>query len=449
MQPKTQFAKCGDLNIAYQVVGEGDLDLVYVPGWVSHVEEVWREPRFAAGLKRLASFSRLILIDRSGTGMSDPVVQLPTLEERSEEVRAVMDAAGSERAALLGVSEGGPMCTFFAASYPERTRALVLLATYACMTRSAEMPWGVPTEARQSFIRLIEDTWGTGVSAQLFAPSLAEDEAFIESWSRMERYAVSPGTARRLLDMAGKLDVRDVLSSIQVPTLVVHRTGDRATPVEGGRYLAERIPGARLAEFAGTDHFPFVGDSAPLLDEIERFLTGSRVAVEPDRVLATVLFTDIVDSTRRIAELGDRAWAETLERFYGVVRGEVSHHRGVEVDTAGDGYLATFDGPARAIRCAQALRDAVKALGLSLRQGLHTGECEMIGGKVGGLSVHIGARVASKAEPDEILVSRTVKDLVVGSSLDFEERGDRHELKGVPGEWQLYAAVPPRVAGAA
>ena len=441
MQPKTRFAKTGDVNIAYQVVGEGDFDLVYVPGWVSHVEEVWREPRFAAGLKRLASFSRLILIDRSGTGMSDPVVHLPTLEERSEEVRAVMDAAGSERASLVGVSEGGPMCAFFAATYPERTRSLVLLNTYACMNRTEETPWGVSEEVARSFVEGVEDHWGEGMSARLFAPSLADDPAFVESWSRIERYAVSRGTARRLLDMAGKLDVRDVLSSIRVPTLVLHRRGDRATPVEGGRFLAERIPGARLVEVPGDDHFPFTGDTEPVFRELEHFLTGSSARVEPDRVLATVLFTDIVDSTHRIAERGDRAWAETLSRFYEVVRGEVSRFRGQEVDTAGDGYLAAFDGPARAIRCAQALRDGVKGLGLSLRQGLHTGECEMIGGKVGGLSVHIGARVAGQAAPDEILVSRTVKDLVVGSNLRFEERGDRHVLKGVPGEWQLYAAA--------
>jgi pimeloyl-ACP methyl ester carboxylesterase/class 3 adenylate cyclase len=441
MAPKTRFAKHGDVNIAYQVVGEGDFDLVYVPGWVSHVEEVWREPRFAAGLNRLTAFSRLILIDRSGTGLSDPVVHLPTLEERSEEVRAVMDAVGCERASLLGVSEGGPMCAFFAASHPERTRSLVLLNTYARLHWSEETPWALPEEASHKFIERIEKGWGDGVSAELFAPTLEGDQAFRESWGRMERYSVSPGTARRLLDMAGKLDVRDVLSSIQAPTLVLHRTGDRAVRVEGGRFLAQRIPNARLVEVPGDDHFPFVGDTGLLFDEIEHFLTGARAAVEPDRVLATVLFTDIVDSTRRIAELGDRAWGETLERFYALVRGEVSRFRGSEVDTAGDGYLAAFDGPARAIRCAQSLRDGVKSLGLSVRQGLHTGECELIDGKPGGLSVHIGARVAGKAAPDEILVSRTVRDLVVGSSLGFEDRGEGHELKGVPGAWQLFAAV--------
>lgn len=441
MKHRTRFAKNGDVNIAYQVVGGGDVDLVYVPGWVSHVEEVWREPHFAEGLRRLASFSRLILIDRSGTGMSDPVVHLPTLEERAAEVRVVMDAVGCERASLLGVSEGGPMCAFFAASHPERTRSLVLLNSYARLHYSEETPWGVHEEAHRSFIARIEKGWGDGVSARLFAPSLAEDAAFLESWGRMERYAVSPGTALRLLDMAGQLDVRDVLSSIQVPTLVLHRTGDRAVPVEGARFLAERIPNARLIELPGEDHFPFVGETEPLFHEIEHFLTGSCGTVEPDRVLATVLFTDIVDSTRRIADLGDRAWAGTLDRFYALVRSEVGRFGGREVDTAGDGYLATFDGPARAIRCAQSLRDVIKPLGLSVRQGLHTGECELIGGKPGGLSVHIGARVAAKAAPDEILVSRTVRDLVVGSSLLFDDRGEGHELKGVPGAWQLFAAV--------
>jgi pimeloyl-ACP methyl ester carboxylesterase len=438
---KTRFAKNGDVNIAYQVVGDGSFDLVYVPGWVSHVEEVWREPRFASGLKRLASFSRLILVDRSGTGMSDPVVHLPTLEERAAEVRAVMDAVGCERASLLGVSEGGPMCAFFAAAHPERTRSLVLLNTYACLFRSPDTPWGIPAHAHEAFIERIEQSWGDGVSAALFAPSLAEDAAFRESWARMERYSVSRGTAPRLLDMACKLDVRDVLSSIRVPTIVLHRKGDRAIPVASGRYLAERIPGARFVELPGDDHFPFVGDTEATFAAVEHFLTGSRGVAEPDRVLATVLFTDIVDSTRRIAELGDRAWADTLERFHALVRSELRVFRGREVDVAGDGFLTTFDGPARAILCAKTLRERVKSLGLEVRQGLHTGECELIGGKPGGLSVHIGARVAGKAAPDEILVSRTVRDLVVGSSLRFDDRGDGHELKGVPGAWQLFAAV--------
>lgn len=440
MAPRTRYARSGDVNIAYQVVGEGDVDVVYVPGWVSHVEQVWEEPHYAGFLHRLCSFSRLILLDRGGTGLSDPVAHLPTLEERADEVRAVMDAAGCERAALMGISEGGPMCTFFAATWPERTASLVLVNTYAALARSQELPWGLPPEAQEAFIRDIEAHWGEGVSARVFAPGLVDDEGFMEGWAKIERYAVSPGTARRLLDMAGQLDVRDLLPSIRVPTLVLHRKGDRAVRVEHGRYLAEKIPGARYVEIPGGDHFPFVGDAEPLFDELERFLTGERRSLEADRVLATVLFADIVDSTSRIAEMGDRAWAGLLARFYAVVRGETGRFRGREVDTAGDGFLATFDGPARAIRCARALRDGVRGLGLELRQGLHTGECEVIGGKPGGLAVHIGARVAGLAEPGEILVSGTVKDLVVGSDLAFADR-DRHVLKGVPGEWRLYASA--------
>jgi pimeloyl-ACP methyl ester carboxylesterase len=440
MAARTRYARSGEVNIAYQVVGEGELDVVYVPGWVSHVEQVWEEPHFASFLHRLASFSRLILIDRSGTGLSDPVAHLPTLEERADEVRAVLDAVGSERAALAGVSEGGPMCTFFAASYPERTSALVLVASYAAMKRSEEIPWGLPEHALQSFVSRVEPRWGEGISVDFFAPSLAGDAAFKTAWGKIERYSASPGTARRLLSMACQLDVRDVLSSIRVPTLVLHRARDRAMRVEHGRYLAEKIPGARYVELAGEDHFPFAGDSEPIYAEVERFLTGSHRSWEPDRVLATVLFLDIVDSTRRISEMGDRSWAGLLEHFYRVVRGETGRFRGREIDAAGDGFLATFDGPARAIRCARALREGVHKLGLEVRQGLHTGECEVIAGKLGGLAVHIGARVAGLAGPDEILVSSTVKDLVVGSDLAFEDRG-RHVLKGVPGEWQLHAAA--------
>ena len=440
MRSRTRYAKSGGVNIAYQAVGGGDLDLVFVPGWVSHVEQVWEEPHFGAFLDRLASYSRLILIDRAGTGLSDPVTHLPTLEERADEVRAVMDAAGSSRAALLGVSEGGPMCAYFAATCPERTAALVLLNTYAAVRRSDEIPWGMPEATIEAFIRSIEQDWGSGVSVNVFAPSLAGDAAFLDGWSRIERYAVSPGTARRLLAMAAELDVRSALSSIRVPTLVLHRKGDQAIRVESARHLAAHIPGARLTLLEGADHLPFVGDTEPIHAELERFLTGSLRSSAPDRVLATVLFTDIVDSTRRVAEIGDHAWKDLLARFYELVRGEVARFRGRELDTAGDGYLATFDGPARAIRCARALREGVRGLGLELRQGLHTGECEVIGGKLSGLAVHIGARVAAEAGPDEILVSGTVKDLVVGSDLAFEDRASR-VLKGVPGEWRLHAAV--------
>jgi pimeloyl-ACP methyl ester carboxylesterase len=440
MRGRTRYAKSGGVNIAYQVVGEGDLDLVFVPGWVSHVEQVWEEPHFAAFLDRLASFSRLILFDRAGTGLSDPVPHLPALEERGDEVRAVMDAARSSRAALLGVSEGGPMCAYFAATWPERTTALVLLASYAAQRRSDEVPWGVPEEAIAAYVRHIEERWGSGVSISVFAPSLAGDAGFLEAWGRIERYGASPGTASRLIAMATELDVRAALSSIRVPTLVLHRRGDRAVRVEGARYLAEHIPSARLVLLEGDDHLPYVGDSEPILAEIERFLTGSLRETAPDRVLATVLFTDIADSTRRVAETGDRAWRDLLARFYAQVRSEVARFRGRELDTAGDALLVAFDGPARAIRCAQSLRASVRGLGLELRQGLHTGECEMMGDKLSGLALHIGARVAAEATAGEILVSSTVKDLVAGSELTFEERASR-VLKGVPGEWRLYAVV--------
>jgi pimeloyl-ACP methyl ester carboxylesterase len=440
MRAQTRYARSGGVNIAYQVVGEGDLDLVFVPGWVSHVEQCWEEPHVAAFLDRLASFSRLILLDRAGTGRSDPVPHLPTLEERGDEVRAVMDAAGSERAALVGVSEGGPMCAYFAATWPERTRALVMLNTYAALKRSEEVPWGVPAEATADYVRLIEESWGSGVSVRTFAPSLAGDAGFLAAWGRIERYAVSPGTAPRLLGMAAELDVRGALSAIRVPTLVIHREGDRAIRVESAHYLAAHIAGARLVLFPGDDHLPYVGDAEAILGEIERFLTGSLRSAAPDRVLATVLFADIADSTRRIAETGDRAWKDLLARFYALVRSEVARFRGRELDTAGDGFLAAFDGPARAIRCAHALRAGVRGLGLELRQGLHTGECEVMGDKLSGLAVHIGARVAAEAKAGEILVSGTVKDLVVGSDLAFEDRASR-VLKGVPGEWRLYAAA--------
>lgn len=440
MKSRTRYVRNGSVYIAYQVVGEGPLDLVFVPGWVSHVEQIWEEPNFAHFLAGLARFSRLILMDRRGTGLSDPVSELPTLEERMEDVRAVMDAAGSERAALVGVSEGGPMCTLFAATYPERTGALVLIGTYASLRRDAQAPWAISDEAGQRFLDRVSLEWGQGLSARLFAPSLKEDAAFIARFGRLERFAVGPGAARRLLEVAFETDVRGVLSSVRVPTLVIHRTGDRATPVEGGRYLAEQIQGARLVELPGADHFPYIGNAERILSEVEHFLTGARRGPEVDRVLATVLFSDIADSTRRLSEIGDRAWAELLGRFYALVHEEMQRFRGVEIDRAGDGHLATFDGPARAIRCAASLRERVAELGLSLRQGLHTGECERVGDRLGGFAVHLGARIAGAARPGEILVSSTVKELVVGSSLSFEDRG-LHALKGVPGEWQLHAAT--------
>ena len=440
MQLETRYAKSGDVNIAYQVVGEGPLDLVLVPGWVSHVEYAWEEPSLAAFLRRLASFSRLIFLDRRGTGLSDRVSPLPTLEERMDDVRAVMDAAGSDRAALFGISEGGPMCSLFAATYPERTAALVLYGTIARGTRDHDYPWAMTEEQVNQMLEMIEHQWGQGVTARIFAPSIAQDEHHVRSWARFERLAVSPGGARSLIGMLLDTDVRHVLPAIRIPTLVLHRTDDAATPVGGGRYIAERVPSAKYVELPGIDHLPWVGDPDAILDEVEEFLTGVRRGVEPDRVLATVMFTDIVRSTERATELGDRRWRDLLERYYGVMRRELTLFRGNEVDTAGDGFFSTFDGPARAIRCACAARDAVSDLRLTIRVGLHTGECEVIGEKTGGIAVHLGSRIAAKAAPKEVLVSGTVKDLVAGSGLRFEDRG-AHLLKGITGEWRLFAAV--------
>jgi pimeloyl-ACP methyl ester carboxylesterase len=440
MVPQTKYAKSGGVNIAYQTAGDGKADLVFVPGWVSHVEYAWEEPSFAPFLERLASFSRLILLDRRGTGLSDPVERLPTLEERMDDVRAVMDAAGSERAFLFGISESGPMCTLLAATYPERTAGLVLCNTFACNTHSDDYPWAPTAEQFAALEQLVETGWGTGVTPFIFAPSMAADDSFRQSWGRFERRAVSPGAMRKIIAMMRDTDVRDVLPSVRVPTLVIHRTGDRALRVESGRYLARHIPGARLVEVAGIDHLPWVGDTDAILDEVEHFVTGTRRGAEPDRILATVLFTDIVGSTQRAAELGDRRWRSLLESHHALVRGELARFRGQEIDTAGDGFLATFDGPARGIRCAQAIRTGVRQLGIDIRAGLHTGECERMADGVGGIAVHIGARVAAAAGPGEVFVSSTVKDLVAGSGIRFEDRGT-HALRGVPGEWRLFAAV--------
>jgi pimeloyl-ACP methyl ester carboxylesterase len=437
--PETRYAKSGEVNVAYQVTGEGAADLVFVPGWVSHIEYAWEEPNLAPFLQRLARFSRLILLDRRGTGLSDPVEHLPTLEERMDDLRAVMDAAGSERAFLAGISESGPMCALFAASHPERTAGLVLCNTLPSFAGDPPDPWTIAPEQWRQLEEMIETGWGTGVSARIFAPSQAGDPAFRASWGRFERRAVSKGAMRKILAMIRDTDVCGVLGSIHVPTLVVHRVGDQAMHVEGGRYLARHVPGARLVEVPGEDHFICVGDTERILGEIEQFVTGRRSRVEPERVLATVLFVDIVDSTRQLAVRGDRAWRELLERFYAELREQLGRFHGRELDTAGDGLFAAFDGPARAIRCAAAAREAVGPLGIALRAGVHTGECEMIGEKLGGIAVHVGARICGAAGPGEIWVSRIVRDLVAGSRLTFAERGS-HALRGVPGEWLLYAA---------
>jgi class 3 adenylate cyclase/pimeloyl-ACP methyl ester carboxylesterase len=438
--PETQYAKSGGVNIAYQVVGDGPVDLVYVPGWVSHVELAWELPDLARGFERLASFSRLILFDKRGTGMSDPVAEheLPSLEQRMDDVRAVMDAVGSERAAIFGASEGGNMSMLFAASYPERTAALAIFGSTAKRIRSDDYPWAPTWGARQAAFAYVEENWTTGLGWEEMAPSL--DPARLAELGRYYRRCASPGAAVALMKMNTHVDVRAVLPSIRVPTVVMHRTEDTDAKVEEGRYIASQIPGARFVEFPGADHAWWTLDRDGILEEIEELVTGVRPAPEPNRVLATVLFTDIAGSTERLRELGDHAWAELLERHHAVVRRELERFRGREIDNAGDGFLATFDGPARAVRCAVAARDAVRELGLDLRAGVHTGECELLGPKVAGIAVHTGARVAGLAAAGEVLVSSTVRDLVSGSGIDFAERGE-HELKGVPGTWRLYAVA--------
>lgn len=440
--PAVQYARSGDVDIAYQVVGDGPRALVFVMGWVSNIEYFWREPTFARFLRRLASFSRLILFDKRGTGLSDRVAidELPTLEQRMDDVRAVMDAAGVEHAALLGISEGGPMCILFAATYPERTDALVMIGAYARRLWAHDYACGATQEEYERFLDSIREGWGGPVGIEVRAPSLRDDEQFRARWATYLRMSASPGAAYALTRMNGEIDVRHALSAVGVPTLIIHRHGDQSLPVEGSRYMADRIRGAKLVELPGDDHLPWVGDQDEILDEVEGFLTGVRRGADPDRVLATVLFTDVVRSTEHAVELGDKRWSDLLASHHSAVRHELTHWRGTEIDTTGDGFLATFDGPARAIRCACAARDAVHELGLEIRAGLHTGEYEIFGATIAGLTVHTGARIAALAGTGEVLVSSAVKDLVAGSGIEFEDRGE-HELKGVPDRWRLYRAL--------
>jgi pimeloyl-ACP methyl ester carboxylesterase len=435
----TQYAKSGNVHIAYQIVGEGPIDLVWTPGWVSNVEGMWEIPALLPLIERLSSFARLIVWDKRGTGLSDPVADVPTLDERLDDLTAVMDAAQSERAALFGVSEGGPVSLLFAATYPERTHSLVLYGTTPRFTPAPGFQWGWSEAQVRRTLREIEQGWGQGALFETFAPSSIGNEAVRELFARYQRAGASPGMALKLYTAVTEIDVRSILDSVRVPTLILHRTEEKVAPVEGARYMAKRIPGARLVEFPGEDHI-YTGDLGPMLDTIEEFLTGHRYTPETQRVLTTVLFTDIVGSTARIAEIGDRQWRGLLDRHDSAVRRQIERFRGREIDRAGDGFLASFDGPARGVECAVAVVDAVRPLGLQLRAGVHTGECEKRGEGLGGLAVHIGARIAGQAGPGEVLVSRTVKDLVVGSGLRFSDRGER-ALKGVPDPWQLYAVL--------
>jgi pimeloyl-ACP methyl ester carboxylesterase len=446
--PEVHYTKSGDVSIAYSVVGDGPFDLVFIVGWVvSTLEFAWDGPP-ADFFSRLGSFSRLILFDKRGTGLSDRVQGIPQVETRMDDIRAVMDAVGSRRAAIMGVSEGGLLTALFAATYPERTTAAILYGTTATYIKADDYPWA---RTREEYLRLYanrERDWGQKLFDEMLvvtAPSLAGDESVRRWFARYARTSASPDASTRLAMMNIDMDVRHVLPTIRVPTLLLHVEGDRLFNAGGARYMANRIPGAELVMLPGQDHAWFVHPE-PAAREIERFLTGiwkrgEWDVYESDRVLATVLFTDITDSTAKVAALGDRAWRDLLQRHHAVIRHHLVRFRGRELDTAGDGFFASFDGPARAIHCACAITEAVKDMGLQVRAGLHTGECEIVDGKIGGIAVHIGARVAAHAEPGEVLVSSTVKDLVAGSGIRFRDRGVV-QLRGVQDEWQLYRVEP-------
>lgn len=438
MEPKTRYARSGDDHIAYQVVGDGP-DLVFVPGWISHVEMAWEVPPLARFLRHLCSFARLICIDKRGTGMSDPLPQHrpPTLEERMDDVRAVMDAVGSQRATLLGISEGGPMSILFAASHPQRTAALILYGTFARIINGDDYTIGIDRGVAEHNLERIAQIWGEGYLAKFVGPSLANDPAMVQACGRYERLAASPRAAVDLLRLSTRVDVRHVLPSIHVPTLVLHRRDERFIPVENGRYLAEHIPGARLVELRGSDHLFFSGDSDATVDEIEEFVTGQRHSGEVDRILTTLLFTDIVESTRLAAERGERQWRDLLDAHDGFVRRQLQRFHGQEVKATGDGFLARFDGPARALRCAAAIVTGARQLGLQIRTAVHTGECAVRGDDLGGLAVHAAARMLSVAGAGEVVASNTTKDLVAGSDIGFEEHGE-HELPGLTGSWRLF-----------
>jgi len=442
MELETRYADSGGVNIAYQVRGEGPLDLVLVPGFVSQVELLDEDPSTARFLRRLASFSRLLVFDKRGQGLSDRPGRPPTLEESMDDLGAVIEAAGFERPAVFGVSEGGPMSALYAATYPGKVAALVLFGTFARMVATDDFGLGISDEQLDRWGSVVRRDWGGPVALDVWAPSRVGDREFERWWARLLRQGTSPAGAIALMDLYREMDVRAILPAIDVPTLVVHREGDRMIAVAQGRYLAEAIPGARYVELPGEDHLPFAGDLDAILDEVEEFLVGSRGGGESERALATILFTDIVGSTEKAAELGDRGWRQLLERHDAAIRRQLSLHRGHEVKTMGDGFLATFDGPARAIRCASAVQEDVADLGIEVRAGIHTGEVELIGEDVGGMAVNIGARIGALADPGEVLVSSTVRELVVGSGLEFAERGVE-KLKGAPGEWRLFAIESP------
>ncbi len=434
--PITKYCKSGGVHVAYQEFGDGPVNLVFVPGFVSHIDNYWTHPNVVRWLDRLGSFARVVMFDKRGTGLSDRVGDLPGMDERMDDVRAVMDAVEWERAAVFGISEGGSLAALFAAHHPERCDALIIYGGFARFTS-----WFPTDEALEGLFSYIDTGWGTGESLPLFAPTSAGDVAFQEWWGRFERLGADPGAAINLMRMNSQIDITDILPSIHVPTLVIHRAEDTTIDFDGGETLAEAIPDARLVELPGSDHLPWVGDNPlRIIDEIEHFLTGARSEPQADRVLATLLFTDIVDSTAIADRIGDERWRNLLYAHDNVVRTELDRFRGVEVKSTGDGFLARFDAPARAIRCALAITSGVQPLELEVRAGLHTGEIHLVEGDVEGISVHIASRVADLAPPSEVVMSRTVKDLIAGSGIELEDYGT-YELKGVPDEWQLFRAT--------
>ncbi len=442
MAPETRYTKVGDVHIAYQVVGDGPLDLVVVPGWVSHLEvQYWEEPIVARFFERLATFSRLILFDKRGTGLSDRVAPsaLPTLEQRMEDVNAVMDAVGSSRAALFGISEGGAMCALFAATYPDRVSALVMSGCFPKWIKDDDYPWAPTREQHEAAMDAYEARWGTPIGFKTVAPSVADDERCQNWWARNLRMGASPADGIALYRMNIEIDIRAVLPTIGIPTLILHRAGDRLIDVGNSRYMAEHIPGAKYVELEGSDHLPWFGDASAPLGEIQEFLTGVRPTEDYERILTTVLLTDVVGSTAKAASIGDAQWRNQLEAFYQSVRQELARFRGTLIRTTGDGVLATFDGPARAVRCGMAICRKARSVGLEARVGIHTGEVQMMDEEIGGITVHIAARVMDIAGPGEVLVSSTVKDITAGAGIEFEQRGT-HTLKGVPDQWQLFSA---------
>ena len=438
-KPTTQYVQNGDVNIAYQVIGEGNMDIVFVMGWVSHLEYFWEEPNFAAFLNYLASFSRLILFDKRGTGLSDrvPLNQLPTLEQRMEDVHSVMDAVDSKKAVLIGVSEGGPMCSLFAATYPERTSALVMLGTYAKRIKDDDYPWGVSQEDRELFFELMQRDWGKAVGIETRAPSLANDEGFRNWWATYLRMGASPGAAVALTKMNAELDVRNVLPSVWVPSLVIHRKGDMCLKVEEGRFVASQIPDCKYVELDGDDHLPFVGNQSEILYEIEKFLTSVQNAQEFDRVLATVMNVKILGQQNAPIERSEVDWQELNKRSRGYIRRQLDLFKGKEVSNDENGVLATFDGPARAIRCAKIITESASRLGIRVKTGLHTGECEISSNKFAGFAVELAKKIAEESSYGKILVSRTVKDLVAGSGISFKEKGKK-SFGNLQGEWNLF-----------